>query len=76
MPSGNNSNICPICQDTEIRSVRCSNTTCGFMVMTCPKCDREQAVVAFVTDHEKDCPHGSPVLLVARPMFSAPRRAA
>lgn len=50
-------NICPICTVTFLQHVHCSNGACEFVVTTCPKCDREQAVRAFVEDHERDCDH-------------------
>lgn len=48
---------CPICLETLLQHVHCSNAACTFLVTTCPKCDREQAVRAFVADHEEDCEH-------------------
>lgn len=69
--------FCPICRVTAPRRVRCSNDSCDFVVTTCPKCDREQAVEAFVTDHEKDCVYGPRCQAIARPAtFVAPSRAA
>jgi hypothetical protein len=54
--------ICPICLETFLQHVHCSNTSCRFLVTTCPKCDREQAVHAFVVDHEEDCLQTAPFL--------------
>ncbi len=73
-----NHDTCPICRETEPRSVPCSNAGCSFAVTTCPRCDRPQAVEEFLADHEKDCAHGSAASLLAhRPAtFVAPRRAA
>jgi len=51
------SQLCPICLETFLQHVHCSNLSCTFHVTTCPKCDREQAVRAFVVDHEADCEH-------------------
>lgn len=48
---------CPICTEDTVRQVRCSNVECSFVVTTCTRCDRGQAVAAFVADHEKDCVH-------------------
>ena len=62
--------ICPICLETFLQHVHCSHASCTFLVTTCPKCDKEQAVRAFVLDHEKDCAAGE----VAQPVPS--RRAA
>jgi len=47
--------ICPLCTVTFLQHVHCSGTSCTFVVTTCPKCDREQAVREFVEDHEADC---------------------
>lgn len=70
-------NTCPICSSETLRQVRCSYDACAFVVTTCPRCDREQAVAAFVADHEKDCACGPGILIVAQPAtFAAPRRAA
>lgn len=49
--------ICPICLVTFLQHVHCSNGACSFVVTACPTCDREQAVRAFVADHEGDCDH-------------------
>lgn len=67
---------CPICVETELRHVRCSNAACAFSVTTCPRCDREQAVRAFVVDHEKDCVHGPavPAAVNSSAAFRLPRR--
>lgn len=51
------SDTCPICEEMRLQHVHCSNASCTFLVTTCPKCDREQVVRAFVADHEKDCEH-------------------
>jgi hypothetical protein len=51
------SQLCPICSETFLRHVHCSHAGCSFLVTTCPRCDREQAVRAFVLDHEADCEH-------------------
>lgn len=48
---------CPICRETLLDHVHCSGKGCEFVVTTCSKCDREQAVRAFVEDHESDCVH-------------------
>lgn len=56
MPTTDN-DICPICQVTPISHVRCSGPTCTYAVASCTRCDREQAVKAFMADHEKDCVH-------------------
>jgi len=47
--------LCPICEETHLQHVHCVNASCKFLVTTCPKCDREQAVRAFMADHERDC---------------------
>lgn len=47
--------LCPICLETLLQHVHCVYPGCKFHVTTCPKCDREQAVRAFVADHEDDC---------------------
>ena len=47
--------LCPICLETTLQHVHCGHVSCKFHVTTCPKCDREQAVRAFVLDHERDC---------------------
>jgi hypothetical protein len=49
--------ICPLCTLTFLQHVHCSAPSCTFVVTTCPKCDREQAVREFVLDHEADCDH-------------------
>lgn len=77
MPKHEITQTCPICHGAAIQHVRCSNATCSFLVTTCPRCDREQMVSAFVADHEKDCVHGPAAFSVLRPAtFVAPRRAA
>lgn len=48
---------CPICRETQLEHVHCAHPGCTFVVTTCPRCDREQAVRAFVADHEGDCEH-------------------
>lgn len=65
---------CPICEVTVTRRVRCSNVSCAFFVTTCPRCDRAQAVSAFVADHEKDCPN-RPAVAVPSPRWSFGRTA-
>lgn len=55
---------CPICLVTNPKRIHCVNQQCSFVVVTCPRCDKEQAVAAFVADHEKDCPFGSIVTVV------------
>jgi len=68
---------CPICTVTATRRVRCSNEECPFVVITCPRCDREQVVGAFLADHEKDCIHSPVVPAVTRAAtFVAPRHRA
>lgn len=47
--------LCPICEETFLQHVHCVHPSCTFFVTTCPKCDKEQAVRAFVGDHESDC---------------------
>jgi hypothetical protein len=47
--------LCPICSETFLKHVHCVHPGCTFLVTTCEKCDREQAVRAFVADHEEDC---------------------
>jgi predicted RNA-binding Zn-ribbon protein involved in translation (DUF1610 family) len=47
--------LCPLCEATMLRHAHCRFVGCTFHVTTCPTCDREQAVRAFVSDHEKDC---------------------
>ncbi len=47
--------LCPICEETQLKHVHCAHLGCTFFVTTCPKCDREQVVRAFVADHEEDC---------------------
>lgn len=49
--------LCPICSETLLQHVHCQHAGCTFVVTTCPKCDREQAVREFVLDHEEDCAH-------------------
>lgn len=49
--------LCPICSETMLQHVHCAHQGCTFLVTTCPKCDREQVVRAFVADHEDDCEH-------------------
>ncbi len=49
--------LCPICSETMLQHVHCVHPGCTFLVTTCPKCDREQVVRAFVADHEEDCDH-------------------
>lgn len=71
-----NHKTCPVCQVTELSSMRCRNASCAFVVAFCSRCDREQAVNAFVADHEKDCVHNVDASAVIRSTFSAPRRAA
>lgn len=51
------SQLCPICQETNLQHVHCSHANCSYVVTTCPRCDREQVVRAFVADHEDDCEH-------------------
>lgn len=68
---------CPICSEATLRSARCSHVSCSFSVITCARCDRAQAVAAFVADHEKDCVYRTSEVLVSRPAtFVAPRRVA
>ncbi len=69
---------CPICAVTTLRRASCSNAACGFYVITCPTCDREQAVRGFVSEHESGCDHGpgQPGQVAGNPTFRAPRRAA
>ncbi len=68
---------CPICSGETLQHVHCSNVSCSFVVTTCSRCDRKQAVEAFVADHEKDCVYGPNVVSdVSPPVFVAPRRAA
>lgn len=55
MPKHNSNQICPICMETILQHVHCSSASCAFFVTACPRCDREQAVRAFIADHEKDC---------------------
>lgn len=52
---------CPICNETPLARVRCSNTGCTYVVITCPRCDKDQVVRAFVADHEKDCAWSAPI---------------
>lgn len=47
--------LCPICMETFVQHVHCGHAGCTFLVTTCPKCDKEQDVRAFVADHEADC---------------------
>lgn len=47
--------VCPICEVTFLQHVHCGHASCTFLVTTCQKCDKEQAVRAFVSDHEADC---------------------
>lgn len=47
--------LCPICEETLLQHVHCSHAACTFLVTTCPKCDKEQVVRAYVADHEEDC---------------------
>jgi ssDNA-binding Zn-finger/Zn-ribbon topoisomerase 1 len=49
------SQLCPICEEITLQHVHCNHVGCTFLVTTCPKCDREQVVRAFVADHEADC---------------------
>ena len=49
------SQLCPICLETYLQHVHCSHSGCTFHVTTCPTCDREQVVRAFVQDHMDDC---------------------
>lgn len=68
---------CPICAETILHHVHCSNASCAFVVTTCPRCDREQAVNAFLADHEKDCLGEAVAIgLVTFSAFRSPRRAA
>lgn len=68
---------CPICSEASVRHVHCSYASCEFVVTTCPRCDREQVVNAFVADHEKDCVHGPASAPAFRPAtFVAPHKAA
>lgn len=78
MPANSNKEeTCPICLVTIPQSVRCPYAACSFAVVVCPRCDKGQAVEAFVADHMKDCAHGpSTHLLAQTPRFVAPRRAA
>lgn len=57
MPKHVINQLCPICEVTYLQHVHCANASCVFFVTTCPKCDREQAVRAFVDDHQADCEH-------------------
>lgn len=50
-------NVCPRCGVTELARARCRGHACPWSVIACPACDPDQAVRAFVADHEKDCPH-------------------
>lgn len=56
--------LCPICLETFLQHVHCQHVSCTFLVTTCPKCDREQVVRAFVADHEEDCEHAQTVPFV------------
>jgi len=75
-PNREPTDTCPICQETALRRVRCSHPSCAFAVLTCPRCDRAQAVAAYVADHEKDCTHAPATPPVVRSTFAAPSRAA
>ncbi len=64
--------LCPICQEPNLQHVHCAHPTCTFFVTTCQKCDREQAVRAYVADHEEDCdmqPATKPFLRPSQPMI-------
>lgn len=63
---------CPICTETKLRHVHCPNAACTFVVTTCPRCDREQAVRNFVADHLKDCIHSPAVPAPASAAFRVP----
>ena len=52
---------CPICMETKLNHMHCSNAACTYAVTFCPRCDRVQAVSKFIADHEKDCIHAPAV---------------
>lgn len=49
--------ICPRCDVTFIAHVHCVNRGCMFHIHVCDRCDREQAVTAFMQDHARNCEH-------------------
>lgn len=57
---------CPICAGATLQHVHCGHAGCTFRVTTCQTCDREQAVRAFIADHEGDCVHGPGLQLPLR----------
>jgi hypothetical protein len=66
MSKHNTKETCPLCTETALQHVHCGHAGCTFRVTTCPKCDREQAVRAFIQDHEGDCVHGPGLQLPLR----------
>jgi len=70
------SSACPICREPNLTRVSCVYTSCRFSVTSCMRCDKAQAVAAFMADHEKDCTQCPAVVTASRPAFAAPSRAA
>lgn len=47
--------VCPRCDCSRLNKVHCLNAGCTRHVVVCPRCDKPTAVLAFMTDHAKDC---------------------
>ena len=55
--------ICPRCEVTFIKHVHCANVGCAFHIHVCDRCDREQTVNRFMTEHaQKDCKGTAPAV--------------
>lgn len=67
---------CPICSEPTLRVVSCTHPSCKFTVTSCTRCDRDQAVSAFMADHELGCEHNLNTLLSGPVSFRAPQRKA
>ncbi len=47
--------ICPRCEVECLNHVHCSNLGCSRFLVVCTRCDKRQAVEAFMADHQRDC---------------------